>query len=42
MLVNVLWAITRGRVSGISEIEWWNELLEWHTGMDWDKLAHNL
>ena len=25
-------------VSGISEMEWWNGLLEWNTGMDWDKI----
>ena len=33
------------RVSGISGMEWWNGLLEWNTGMDWDKifaLAQNL
>ena len=25
-------------VSGISGMEWWNGLLEWNTGMDWDKI----
>ena len=26
------------QVSGISGMEWWNGLLEWNTGMDWDKI----
>ena len=26
------------RVSGISGMEWWNGLLEWNTGIDWDKI----
>ena len=26
------------RVSRISGMEWWNGLLEWNTGMDWDKI----
>ena len=25
-------------MSGISGMEWWNGLLEWNTGMDWDKI----
>ena len=25
-------------VSGISGMEWWNGLLEWNTGIDWDKI----
>ena len=29
---------TNQRVSGISGMEWWNGLLEWNTGMDWDKI----
>ena len=25
-------------MSGISGMEWWNGVLEWNTGMDWDKI----
>ena len=25
-------------MSGISGMEWWNGLLEWNTGMNWDKI----
>ena len=26
------------KVSGINGMEWWNGLLEWNTGIDWDKV----
>ena len=30
--------LSLGLVSGISGMEWWNGLLEWNTGIDWDKI----